>query len=276
VAGRRHSAGAGVSADREAGHGTDSGRRRVLDVLRAAPAGLGVTALAEQVGLHPNTVRFHLNRLVAAGLATRQVEQPHRPGRPRLTFSAAGNQDEDGGRRNYQLLADMLAGHLAQVAPDPAGHAADLGRAWGRYLAVRPAPGHRVTTEESTGELLRVLDDIGFSPALESDPGAPGTTSAALDTTSASLETGSAALDTASASLETGRTGTRVLLRHCPFLEVARAHREVVCAVHLGVMQGVLDELRAPLEATELNPLVEPSLCVAHLSRRSAPQPLGA
>jgi predicted ArsR family transcriptional regulator len=271
-----------VSVAGEPGRGSDSGRRRVLDGLRAAPAGLGVTALAEQVGLHPNTVRFHLNRLVAAGLATRQVEQPHRPGRPRLTFSAAGGQDEDSGRRNYQLLADMLAGHLAEVAPDPAGQAADLGRAWGRSLAVRPAPGRRVTTEESTGELLRVLDDIGFSPALETGPAAPGTDAAALATGAAALGTGAAlepdraTLGTDAAALETGGVDTRVLLRHCPFVEVARAHREVVCAVHLGVMQGVLDELRAPLAATELNPLVEPSLCVAHLSRRSAPQPLGA
>jgi predicted ArsR family transcriptional regulator len=257
-----------VSVAGEPGRGSDSGRRRVLDGLRAAPAGLGVTALAEQVGLHPNTVRFHLNRLVAAGLATRQVEQPHRPGRPRLTFSAAEGQDEDSSRRNYQLLADMLAGHLAEVAPDPAGQAADLGRAWGRYLAVRPAPGRRVTTEESTGELLRVLDDIGFSPALETGPAAPGT--------DAAPEPGRASPGTDAAALEAGGVDTRVLLRHCPFVEVARAHREVVCAVHLGVMQGVLDELRAPLAATELNPLVEPSLCVAHLSRRSAPQPLGA
>jgi predicted ArsR family transcriptional regulator len=268
VAGRRHPPGTGVSVTAGPGRGTDGGRRRVLQLLRAAPAGLGVTELAEQVELHPNTVRFHLNRLVAAGLATRRIEQPSRPGRPRLTFSAtgqedgAGQQNGDGGRRNYQLLADMLAGHLAEVVPDPAAEAAELGRAWGGYLAMRPAPGRRVTAEESTGELLRVLDDIGFSPALEAD--------------SPALETDPAAAETDGAGPQTGRTGTRVLLRHCPFLEVAQAHRDVVCALHLGVMQGVLGELRAPLAATELNPLVEPSLCVARLSRRAAPQPAGA
>jgi DNA-binding transcriptional ArsR family regulator len=73
----------------EAQPASESGRLRVLELLRSAPGGLGVTDLAMQLGLHTNTVRFHLNRLVAAGLATREVEQHNGPGRPRLTFAAA-------------------------------------------------------------------------------------------------------------------------------------------------------------------------------------------
>jgi predicted ArsR family transcriptional regulator len=56
-----------------------------------------------------------------------------------------------------------------------------------------------------------------------------------------------------------------IWLRHCPFREVAEAHRDVVCAVHLGLMQGALAEMRAPLTADRLEPFVEPSLCVARL-----------
>ena len=214
---------------------SESGRLRVLDLLRSAPGPLGVTDLAAQSELHANTVRFHLNRLVAAGAVTREVEQRSRPGRPRLTFAAVPEQDREGGRRNYQLLADMLAGFIADMAPDAAAQAVELGRAWGRYLATRPAPGKRVTEDESLRELLRVLDDIGFSPLLAEDD----------------------------------EQQPQVLLRHCPFLEVASAHREVVCSVHLGVMQGVLAEQRVPVDATKLQPFVEPSLCVAHLRRRA-------
>jgi hypothetical protein len=48
-------------------------------------------------------------------------------------------------------------------------------------------------------------------------------------------------------------------------LEVAEAYGHVVCAVHLGLMQGALAELRAPLTADSLEPFVEPSLCIASL-----------
>jgi predicted ArsR family transcriptional regulator len=211
----------------------DSSRLRVLELLRQSPGGLGVAELAERSGLHPNTVRFHLNRFVTAGLARRDVEQqPSRPGRPRLTFVATPeNLRRD--QRNYQLLAAMLAGYMADTA-DPAMHARHLGNAWGSYLATRPVPGQRVTEEESVGDLLRVLDDIGFSPQLTQDGDGQGV----------------------------------IELRHCPFLEVATAHREVVCSLHLGVMQGVLAEQRAPVEASDLQPFVEPSLCLAHVRRR--------
>jgi predicted ArsR family transcriptional regulator len=210
-----------------------SGRLRVLEMLRGTPGGHVVTELAVRLGLHPNTVRFHLNRLVAAGLATREVEPHNGPGRPRLSFAAAPQQDMERSRRSYQLLADMLAGFIADTSPDAAGQAIELGRTWGRYLATKAPPARRVTEEESLRELLRVLDDIGFSPLLAE-----------------------------------GDQHSQVHLRHCPFLEVASAHGEVVCSLHLGVMQGVLIEQRAPVEASDLQPFVEPSLCVAHLSRR--------
>jgi predicted ArsR family transcriptional regulator len=216
---------------------SDRSRERVLDLLRQSPGGLGVAELAERSGLHPNTVRFHLNRFVTAGLARRDIEQqPSRPGRPRLTFVATSDEDVHD-RRNYQLLAGMLAGHLA-AAEAPADEARQLGRAWGSYLATRPVPGQRVTEEQSVGELLRVLDDIGFSPQLAEDDD----------------------------------VGSVIRLRHCPFLEVATAHREVVCSVHLGVMQGVLAEQRAPVEAHDLQPFVEPSLCLARVRRREPAQ----
>ena len=211
----------------------ESSRLRVLELLRGSPGGLGVAELAERSGLHPNTVRFHLNRFVTAGLARRDVvQQRSRPGRPRLTFVATP-ENLRGDQRNYQLLATMLAGYMADTA-DSVMHARQLGNAWGSYLATRPVPGQRVTEEESVGELLRVLDDIGFFPQLTQHDDGYGV----------------------------------IQLRHCPFLEVATTHREVVCSLHLGVMQGVLAAQRAPVEASDLQPFVEPSLCLAQVRRR--------
>ncbi|WP_267594662.1 helix-turn-helix domain-containing protein [Carbonactinospora thermoautotrophica] len=40
----------------------------VLDALRRANEPMTVQQIAEELGLHPNTVRFHLGRLVQADL----------------------------------------------------------------------------------------------------------------------------------------------------------------------------------------------------------------
>ena len=58
-------------------------RASVLDMLLAADAPLGVREVAQQMGLHPNTARFHLEALVDAGLAVREAEERDTPGRPR-------------------------------------------------------------------------------------------------------------------------------------------------------------------------------------------------
>jgi predicted ArsR family transcriptional regulator len=61
-------------------------------------------------------------------------------------------------------------------------------------------------------------------------------------------------------------TAPQIKLRHCPFREIAEQHPEVVCSLHLGLMQGALAEVNAPVTAERLEPFVRPSLCVAHLS----------
>ena len=63
-------------------------RRRVLGALREARHALDVQDAAGRVALHPNTVRFHLDGLVEAGLAAREAEDRTRPGRPRTMYAA--------------------------------------------------------------------------------------------------------------------------------------------------------------------------------------------
>lgn len=207
-------------------------RLRILQLLREVPDGLGVQGLAERVGLHANTVRFHLDRLVAEGLVLRHVEERTEPGRPRLEFRAVARPDAQRDQRSYRLLAEILASFVTGAVPDPAAAATEAGRRWGHYLTERPAPYQRTSEEEAVTELLNTLSEIGFAPELSPD-----------------------------------ESHGKVLLRHCPFLEVAEAHREVVCSVHLGLMQGALEEVRAPVTADRLEPFVEPSLCVAHLAK---------
>jgi len=204
-------------------------RSRVLDLVRQGGEAVGVQQIATQTGLHANTARFHLDALVEAGLLERHVEERTQPGRPRVVFTAlpAGPP----GRPNYRLLAEMLTGLIASVLPQSEEAAVEAGEGWGRYLAPRPAPLHRVDEAEGLQRLSAVLADVGFAPDQVSD-----------------------------------RPGPVIGLRNCPFLEIAAQHPQLVCSLHLGLIRGVLSEVRAPLAAERLEPFVEPSLCLAHLA----------
>lgn len=216
--------------DPGAGLSLGESRARVLDVLRAAGRPMGVQEITEQVDLHPNTARFHLDGLVDAGLAERHAEERSQPGRPRMVY-AAMTADVSGGQRSYRLLAQMLTSLVADTLPEPGRAAEAAGEVWGRYLAERPAPSERVDAGEGMRRLSMVLAEAGFAPDVVADDERPV-----------------------------------ISLRHCPFREVAEQQQDVVCSLHLGLMRGVLAEVRAPLEADRLEPLVEPSLCVAHLA----------
>ncbi|MBB1151661.1 helix-turn-helix transcriptional regulator [Amycolatopsis dendrobii] len=200
-------------------------RARVLAALRSAGSPVAVQDVAEQVGLHANTARFHLDGLVGSGLAERRAEDRTRPGRPRTVYVAIAEEAAEG-RRSYRLLAEMLTGLIAENVADPGKAAESAGEAWGRYLADRPPPTRLVDEAEGIRRLSTVLSGAGFAP----EPG-----------------------------------GDVIRLRHCPFREIAEERRDVVCGLHLGLMRGVLDEVRAPLTAERLEPFVEPSLCLAHL-----------
>jgi len=115
-----------------------------------------IAELAESSGVHANTVRFHLDTLVANG----QVEptEPDRsgPGRPAALFRAVPRMDP-GGPRRFRLLAEILTRSLA-ADPAPARRAAEAGRDWGLGLPV-PSSGQTPVTH-----LIALLDDLGFAP----------------------------------------------------------------------------------------------------------------
>lgn len=210
-------------------------RMQVVTVLRATDAGMDVRELAETTGLHVNTVRDHLNRLVDAGLVACEPEGRDRPGRPRLVYRATALADDSLGGHGYRFLALVLAGYLASIVDDPAAASDEAGRAWGRHMVVRAEPFRRLDGDAALERVGELLTELGFAPEIDAtDAAAP-----------------------------------QILLRRCPFLDVARDHQEVVCSMHLGLMRGALDELGAELEATVLLPFVEPSLCVTQLAVRS-------
>lgn len=114
--------------------------------------GASAEQIAAALGLHPNTVRFHLARLVDTGRVSADEAPPSGRGRPRRIFSARPHMDRDG-RRDYLTLARMVLEGIAQ-APEARSIARIAGRRWGTTLAAA----HR-------GEdLTAVLDGMGFAP----------------------------------------------------------------------------------------------------------------
>lgn len=209
-------------------------RREVLELFRASRDPLTARDVAAELGLHINTVRFHLDALVREGTLRREEGRADGRGRPRTQYAMMPGMDR-GGPRNYKLLAEMLLSHLA-ADDKPVDAAISAGASWGSYLIAPPAPGQRLAVSDGLTRLTELLSDIGFDPGLSAGTG----------------------------------DGTRIELRHCPFLELADTHRELVCALHLGLMRGALEKLHIPLRADSLVPFADPHTCVAHLSATDA------
>jgi predicted ArsR family transcriptional regulator len=211
--------------------GRPRGRRaEVLSLMRETGSAMSIVEIAERLDVHPNTVRFHLDTLVGSGQAVRVEVPPTGPGRPPQLFQARSGMDP-GGPRNYEFLASVLAESVAN-GPEPIDRATAAGEAWGRKMAGERGLPRRPSRPRALEALVEILDDVGFAP-------------------------------------EEAPAGRRreIGLRHCPFLELVDS-REVVCAIHLGVMRGAMEELDAPVTVNRLEPFQRPDRCLAHLGVR--------
>ncbi|MBK7721896.1 MAG: helix-turn-helix domain-containing protein [Austwickia sp.] len=201
-------------------------RSSVLDLLGAQSAPVTVAHLAELSGQHHNTVREHLDGLVAAGLAESFTSPAQGRGRPALLYRVVPPERSRPHLREHARLASAMAGHLARTSPDPAAEARDVGLHWGLELA-GGAEGFASYVEAGAAGLvphaLQVLRSLGYDPA---DP----------------------------------HEGA-VLLRQCPVLDVARRHPEVVCRIHVGVIEGLYVAAGAASEGVSIEPFAHPQGC---------------
>lgn len=202
--------------------GISSRREQVLQALRASTEPLSLADVAARLGVHTNTVRFHVERLVDAGLVEQTRIEHRTAGRPPSYFRAIRTMDPTG-PRSFRVLAEILVTALDGRSEE----AAEAGRAWGRRTAREVAE-----ADTPTERLVGMLDTLGFAPEVPPD--------------------GSGRLE----------------LHHCPFLELTRDHRDIVCPIHLGLMQGALETWGADLTADRLDAFVEPDMCLARLGTR--------
>ena len=220
-------------------------RRRLVDELAHPDAGratgLTAAALAEAVGLHVTTVRFHLDQLVAAGLVGAEVRRGGGAGRPRKFYTLAPGSFDDidprAGLEPLRLLSSLLAQTLTAGVSGHTVTPAEAGRRWAvEHVEAREGAAPADTPGRWLGKLAQMIDVLqewGYTPELRTSGG--------------------------------GRDA-EVTLAHCPFLELARDNTAVVCGIHRGLIAGSLEQLGETSTRVSLEPFVGPTTCVAHVS----------
>lgn len=140
-------------------------RTALLDALRERPGPLGVDELAAAVGLHVNTTREHLDRLVAAGLVTRAPEHRTTRGRPRIMY----RHREPVGARVREVIDEVLLAGYGQQMSAPSDVAEAAGRQAAEvYIAEQP-PARATDPADAVRILVLELDRLGFEPEVDGD-----------------------------------------------------------------------------------------------------------
>ena len=193
----------------------DNTRYAIYLELARSPRPLATAEIAETLHLHPNTVRPHLERMRDVGLLEARPESRGAVGRPQNLYSLAADAPSLG---LEPPVVPMMARMLLDVAAE-AGLSGDpvvaVGREQGRRLSHSTAvPGPRAQSRHD-GELrpcvaaaLAMHDQLGFDPTAVTEDGA-----------------------------------TTVAFGHCPFAELAESAPELVCALHKGLVEGLVAEV---------------------------------
>jgi predicted ArsR family transcriptional regulator len=204
----------------------DDTRFRLYRYLGLSGRPVSVRELATRLSLHPNTLRPHLRRLEEVGLVRRETRKASATvGRPQTLYAAVERDARQG--RDYRLLAEILAGLVAGARARE--RAAALAREWGQYLAIQggPKPGTRLPARRNLAVLQEAMAQAGFDPRFRRGV----------------------------------RGAVEISLRDCPFRDLLEDHRDLVCSIHRGLLEGMLGALKPPLALAEFEPFAERSVC---------------
>lgn len=215
-------------------------QREVLETVRHYPGGVSVAELARQLGMHTNTVRGHLDELLAHGAVLTSTAPIKGRGRPTILFSARV-PDNGAIAREYLSLIELMADALSHDLEDPEERFATahrIGKKWARRMQLAEEGG-RLGSNKAFDQLVQRLRQLGFDPASE-------------DESRADLPD------------DAPPNARAVSLRTCPFVAADTPPSPIVCAIHEGFIEAYFGAASAA-EPT-LYPLLESgrcALCVA-------------
>ena len=199
----------------------------------------GVSARARRQlrsGLHVTTARFHLERMVAAG-AVVTAQRRGSVGRPRKIYVAAAVERPSlASPEALQAFTELLTSAWADSADGSPGDPERAGERWVEARVDGSAPPSAASPGAWLGKVgmaVDLLDEWGYQPELRTSAG--------------------------------GRT-VELTLQGCPFLSMARAHPDVVCGVHRGLLRGTMAAVGEDATEVDLQPFVTERSCVARLT----------
>ena len=220
----------------------DNTRYAIYLELARSPRPLVTAEIADMLGLHPNTVRPHLERMREVGLLDVTTDARGEVGRPQHRYSLAPDAPSLGLEPPTMPMLARLVLEMAQLVGASTADAAAVGAAEGRVRAASYAD-----APSALEALVADLDRLGFDP-LVADAAADADASAADDGDADSV-------------------AAVVAFANCPFADVARAHPDLVCALHRGLVSGFVEQM-GDAEVREFCTLVDRTPCqVAVVSR---------
>ncbi|XBH22776.1 helix-turn-helix domain-containing protein [Jonesiaceae bacterium BS-20] len=250
--------------DGTTGRSEHGGRRtHVIQLLRDSREPLSVADVAEKVGIHINTARFHLESLVDAGLADRAAQLRTTPGRPKVLYVGTLPNQTHERAQAYRLLADALTTAVAHNLPNATQMMYELGVTWGKFLTDPPVDGVELSEDQIMTQLMAKLDALWFAPELApiqtaTDPQLP----IVAISSQGKIEAGNLPAP------HPGVLSTRevMIMHNCPFQTAANRSPEVVCALHAGLINGTLSELGSNRRTLQVTPMVGDHHCAAPIS----------
>jgi len=171
--------------------------------LARSPRPQATAEIAATLGLHPNTVRPHLERMREVGLLDQRVDNQGGVGRPQHLYSLSPDAPSLGLEPSTMPL---LARMLLRVAADAGLDGSDAGAA-GRDQGRQDAEGFPEGTP-CLEALMAQLEFLGFDPEADGDS-----------------------------------DGVTVAFTHCPFRELAEANPDLVCGLHRGMVEGFVERI---------------------------------
>jgi predicted ArsR family transcriptional regulator len=200
----------------------DNTRYAIYLELARSPRPRTTAEIADSLGLHPNTVRPHLDRMRDVGLIEVSVVARGEVGRPQHRYSLAPDAPSLG---LEPPTMPVLARMVLSMA-DRLGASADDAEAVGHDEGVRRSVPF-VDAPSSLEALVSDLDRLGFDPIVSEGSDA----------------------DTAV-----------VAFANCPFAALAAEHPELVCGLHRGLVAGFVKQM-GDAEVREFCTLVHRTPC---------------
>lgn len=207
----------------------DNTRYAIYLELARSSRPLATADIADTLGLHPNTVRPHLERMREVGVLDVEMGGRGDVGRPQHRYSVAADAPSLGLEPpTMPVLAKMVLAMAKRLGASP-----DDAEAVGRDEGMtRAAPFERAPS--TLEALVSDLDRLGFDPVVTDDADADAAV---------------------------------IAFANCPFADLAAEQPDLVCGLHRGLVAGFVAEM-GDAEVREFCPLTARTPCRVTVASR--------